>query len=130
MLPKMAWFLVVIETAKENLEILDLPTSHHFSSSGNMVERSQGGGRRQVDYHLSRLACYHVALCCDSRGNEQVKQAKHYFAVKTREAEVLRVRRVPRDPSRVPKQAGYFSGIPNDFNASLPPGYPLHLVWG
>jgi len=82
-------FAAVIETAKENLETLDLPTSHHFISRDKMVERSQGGGRKQVDYHLSRLACYHVALCCDSRGNDQVKQAKHYFAVKTREAETI-----------------------------------------
>jgi hypothetical protein len=82
-------FAAVIETAKENLETLDLPTSHHIISRDKMVERSQGGGRRQVDYHLSRLACYHVALCCDSRGNDQVKQAKHYFAVKTREAETI-----------------------------------------
>jgi DNA-damage-inducible protein D len=82
-------FVAVIETAQENLETLDLPTSHHIYSTVKMVERSQGGGRRQVDYRLSRLACYHVALCCDSRGNAQVKLAKHYFAVKTREAEVL-----------------------------------------
>jgi DNA-damage-inducible protein D len=82
-------FLAVIETAKENLETLDLSASHHITPTGNLVKRPQGGGSTQLDYHLSRLACYHVALCCDSRGNDQVKQAKHYFAVKTREAEVL-----------------------------------------
>ena len=35
------------------------------------------------------MACYHVALASDSRGKDAVKMAKHYFAVKTREAEIV-----------------------------------------
>jgi hypothetical protein len=54
-------------------------------------------GRTGIDYNLSRLACYHVALCCDSRGNDSVKAAKHYFAVKTREAEVV----IPQQSDRL-----------------------------
>lgn len=44
--------------------------------------------QKAKDYKLSRIACYHIALACDSRGKPDVKAAKHYFAIKTREAEV------------------------------------------
>jgi CMP-N-acetylneuraminic acid synthetase len=40
-------------------------------------------------------------MACDSRGNEQVKMAKHYFVVKTREAELQQVQQQPKLPSRV-----------------------------
>jgi len=81
-------FNEVIEVAQENLETLAEQVSHHIASTDKMVKRPQGGGSKQLDYKLSRLACYHVALSCDSRGNDSVKAAKHYFAVKTREAEL------------------------------------------
>jgi hypothetical protein len=45
--------------------------------------------QKAKDYRLSRIACYHIALACDSRGKPNVKAAKHYFAVKAREAEVV-----------------------------------------
>lgn len=85
-------FSYVIDTAKENLEIAISSIVDHFlpveiknvDSNGNRLK-----GRTGLDYKLSRLACYHVALCCDSRGNDSVKMAKHYFAVKTREAETV-----------------------------------------
>lgn len=81
-------FNYVIETAKENLETVVSSTSSHITPTVNVVARLQDGGSNQANFHLSRLACYHVALSCDSRGNDQVKAAKHYFAIKTREAEV------------------------------------------
>lgn len=81
-------FKKVIEVAKENIETVVDNAVDHFISSGNMVKRPQGGGVQSLDYKLTRLASYHVALSCDSRGNEQVKLAKHYFATKTREAEL------------------------------------------
>lgn len=76
-------FKSVIENAKENIETIGLKLSDHFSG----VEL-KSSGRTALDYRMSRLAAYHVALCCDSRGKESVKFAKHYFAIKTREAEV------------------------------------------
>ena len=79
----------VIETAKDNLETVTEQASHHITPTDNLVKRAQGGGSKQLDYKLSRLACYHIALCCDSRGNDAVKLAKHYFAIKTREAETV-----------------------------------------
>jgi hypothetical protein len=85
-------FSDVVSIAQENLETVTSSTIEHFlpvetknvDSDGNRLK-----GRTGLDYKLSRLACYHVALSCDSRGNEQVKMAKHYFAVKTREAETV-----------------------------------------
>ncbi len=77
-------FNEVIETAKDNLEILGLNTLENF-----LPVEAKSSGRTGLDYHLSRLACYHVALSCDPRGKDAVKLAKHYFVVKAREAEVI-----------------------------------------
>ena len=85
MLNYLKWerFNGVIETAIENLETVCNNVSSHF-----FPDEGKTKGRPRLDYKLSRLACYHIALCCDSRGNDAVKMAKHYFAVKTRQAEV------------------------------------------
>jgi hypothetical protein len=53
--------------------------------------------QKAKDYKFSRSACYHVALACDSRGKPNVKAAKHYFAIKTREAEVV----IPAQSDRI-----------------------------
>lgn len=85
-------FAYVIDTAKENLEIVTDKLVNHFLPLETKIKNStntKGAGRKGLDYQLSRLAAYHVALSCDSRGKENVKKAKHYFAVKTREAEVI-----------------------------------------
>ena len=61
---------------------------NHFTASGKMVERAQGGGSVQDDYNLSRYACYLIAQNGDPR-KEQIASAQKYFAIKTREAEVV-----------------------------------------
>lgn len=85
-------FKSVIENAKENIETVTQSSFEHF-----LPVEVKSQGRTGLDYKLSRLACYHVALCCDSRGNDSVKMAKHYFAIKTREAETV----IPAQNDRV-----------------------------
>lgn len=97
---KWQMFKGVVDNAQENIETLGLPTVEHFLPVE--VKNTDASGKRKrgrtgLDYKLSRLACYHVALCCDSRGNDSVKAAKHYFAIKTREAEVV----IPRQNDRL-----------------------------
>jgi hypothetical protein len=46
-------------------------------------------GRMIQDYRLTRYACYLIAMSCDDRKNPiVVAQAHHYFAIKTRQAEL------------------------------------------
>ena len=85
-------FKDVIDIAKENLETIDTQASKHF-----LPVEVKSLGRNAIDFELSRLACYHVALASDSRGKDAVKMAKHYFAVKTREAEIV----VPAQNDRI-----------------------------
>jgi hypothetical protein len=73
-----------IDVARDNVESSGSKALDHFLF---LEIRSQG--RPALDFHMSRLACYHTVLACDSRGKPFVKAAKHYFAVKTREAEVV-----------------------------------------
>lgn len=77
-------FKDVIDIARENLETVDSQAFNHF-----LPVEVKSLGRNAIDFELSRLACYHVALASDSRGKDAVKMAKHYFAIKTREAEVI-----------------------------------------
>ena len=81
---KWQMFKSVIDTAKENIETVDSNSSRHF-----LLLEVKSLGRNAIDFELSRLACYHVALASDSRGKDAVKMAKHYFVVKTREAEIV-----------------------------------------
>lgn len=56
-----------------------------------MVNRTQGGGRQLQDFHISRLAAYLLAMNGDPRKPE-IAAAQHYFAAKTREAELSKPR--------------------------------------
>ena len=85
-------FKDVIDIAKENIETIDSNSFRHF-----LPVEVKSLGRNAIDFELSRLACYHVALASDSRGKDAVKMAKHYFVVKTREAEVI----VPQQNDRI-----------------------------
>lgn len=60
-----------------------------FPGAGKMVPTGSGARRTIEDYHLSRYACYLVALNGDPRKPE-IAAAQTYFVIKTREAEVVR----------------------------------------
>lgn len=81
-------FETAINEAIENLRLTDDNVSDHFLLTAIKKEGAETRGRKGKDYRLSRYACYMVALCCDARKLE-VASAKKYFAIKTREAEVV-----------------------------------------
>lgn len=60
--------------------------AEQFPGAGKMVSTGSGAQRCIEDYHLSRYACYLIAMSGDPRKPE-VAAALTYFAIKTREAE-------------------------------------------
>lgn len=64
-----------ITCKNSNNEILD-----HFSHLGKMVTIGSGAKRKQIDYKLSRYACYLIAQNGDSR-KKVIALAQTYFAI-------------------------------------------------
>lgn len=60
--------------------------ARHIAGAGKMVQIGSGAEREVENFHLSRLACYLIAMNGDPRKPE-VAAAQTYFAIKTREAE-------------------------------------------
>lgn len=83
---KWQMFENAIQIGIENLESAIGDVTDHFTSNSKLGTLANPAPLQ--DYKLSRLACHHIALACDSRGKPNVKAAKHYFATKTREAEL------------------------------------------
>ncbi|WP_338897417.1 RhuM family protein [Streptomyces sp. TG1A-60] len=80
-------FATVVEKAKASLALVhgDDQAAHHFAAS-----RSDGGrwGNQKLDdYRLTRFGAYLTAMAGDDT-KEAVAQARVYFAVRTREAEL------------------------------------------
>lgn len=65
-----------------NINVLD-----HFVQVGKMVEIGSGAKRKQVDYELSRYACYLIVQNADAR-KKVVALGQTYFAVQTRKQEL------------------------------------------
>ena len=60
----------------------------HFADARKLIKAGKGAARELQDYRLSRYGCYLTAMNGDPRKSE-IAAAQTYFAVKTREAEVL-----------------------------------------
>ena len=92
----------VIGRARSAIEGSGSDSSHHIAETSKQVGVGDGGKRRVVEYFLSRLACYLVAMNGDPTKPE-VAGAQEYFAVQTRLAEIAheqeedRARLVKRD---------------------------------
>lgn len=86
-------FAAVIEKARIAAQNQGENVSRLF---GGVTEK--GAGRPREDFHLSRFACYLVAMNGDPRKPE-VAAAQSYFAIRTREAEtqVQQVQVMTRD---------------------------------
>jgi len=84
-------FLNVIEKAKQACENSHIEVLDHFRHVGKMVTIGSGATREVKDIILTRYACYLVAQNGDS-GKEQVAFAQTYFAMQTRQQELLQQR--------------------------------------
>jgi len=62
------------------------PTDH-FAGAGKMVPLGSGSERQLADFHLSRFACYLIAINGDPRKPE-IALAQQYFVVQARRQEV------------------------------------------
>lgn len=75
-----------IDRARISAKNAGYVATDHFVGADKMVETGSGAQRRIDDRHLSRYACYLVALNGDPRKPE-IAAAQTYFVIKTREAE-------------------------------------------
>lgn len=78
----------VISRARSAIEANGTNSSHHIAETSKMVGVGDGGKRRVVEFFLSRLACYLIAMNGDPTKPE-VAGAQEYFALQTRRAEIM-----------------------------------------
>ena len=79
-------FSDAIERAKEACEASGHRVSDYFANAGKIVKT--GVATKEIeDYHLSRYACYLIAMNGDPR-KKAIALAQTYFAVKTRQQEL------------------------------------------
>ena len=82
------FFKKVIDKAIDACASSNNAVSDHFVHAHDMVDIGSGATRKVEDYHLSRYACYLVAMNGDPR-KHAVALAQTYFAVKTRQQELV-----------------------------------------
>ena len=80
-------FCNVIEEATIACKQSDYAVLDHFSQVGKMVQIGSGAKRSQIDYKLSRYACYLIAQNGDSR-KKVIALAQTSFAIQTRRQEL------------------------------------------
>lgn len=85
----------VISRARAAIEGTGGDSSHHIAETSKLVGVGDSGKRRVVEYFLSRLACYLIAMNGDPTKPE-VAGAQEYFAAQTRLAEVAQEQEADR----------------------------------
>ena len=81
-------FKNAIEKAMDSCEASGNKVSDHFVGAAKMINLAKTATRVVEDYHLSRYACYLIAMNGDPR-KETIALAQTYFAVKTRQQELI-----------------------------------------
>ena len=80
-------FEKIIQKAKIACENSSIAVIDHFTDVNKMVQIGSGAYREQIDYKLTRYACYLIAQNGDSR-KRVISLAQTYFAVQTRKQEI------------------------------------------
>lgn len=81
-------FEKAVKRAEVSVDSTEIPVRNHFVKVDKMIQLGKGGQRRVDDYKLTRLACYLIAMNGDP-SKPEVAFAQAYFAVKTREQELI-----------------------------------------
>ena len=81
-------FSGVIDKAIIACNNINIDISDHFAHAAKMVKIGSGAIRKQVDYKLSRYACYLIVQNSDPR-KEVVALGQTYFAIQTRKQELI-----------------------------------------
>ncbi len=94
-------FQKVLSTAQIACKISQQLVADHFVEVNKMVEIGSGAKRSQVDYRLTRYACYLIVMNGDPR-KEVIALGQTYFAVKTRQQELAELyNRLSEDEKRL-----------------------------
>ena len=80
-------FEKIIQKAKIACKNSGILVIDHFTDVNKMVQIGSGAYREQIDYKLTRYACYLIAQNGDSR-KKVIALAQTYFAVQTRKQEI------------------------------------------